>query len=135
MKLVVSRFVQTQPWKKVCIVQTGRTLNASVTLTPRSITVPSISSVVELVRPNENIDAEDVGKSADMLFFKCCTICEGDLLLEAYEDKANLKCLHCGNASSVPSNTHLFEVLCEEKSYHQTSFEAEVEGFSAQQAA
>lgn len=70
-----------------------------------------------------------------MLFFKCCTICDGDLLLEAHDDRANLKCLRCGNASTVPSNTHLFEVLCEERSYHQTSFDSESEPFQSQRAA
>ena len=49
-----------------------------------------------------------------MLFFKCCTICKGDLLLEADKHQASLKCLGCGNTSSVPANTHLFDVLCEE---------------------
>lgn len=57
-----------------------------------------------------------------MLFFKCCTICKGDLLLEADNDMANLKCLRCGNESSIPANTHLFEVLCNERSYHESSF-------------
>lgn len=60
-----------------------------------------------------------------MLFFKCCTICDGDLLLEADQSEASLKCLRCGNSSSVPANTHLFEVLCEERSYHINSYEAE----------
>ena len=50
-----------------------------------------------------------------MLFFKCCTICDGDLLLEADNNEASLKCLSCGKNSSVPANTHLFDVLCEER--------------------
>ncbi len=49
-----------------------------------------------------------------MLFFKCCTICDGDLLLEADASKANLKCLRCDYSAAVPADTHLFNVLCDE---------------------
>lgn len=65
-----------------------------------------------------------------MLFFKCCTICEGDLLLEANHSQASLKCLKCGNTSSVPANTHLFEVLCEEP-----NCDSSMHDFADQQAA
>ena len=61
-------------------------------------------------------------KSAEMLFFKCCTICNGDLLLEADDNGASLKCLACGNSSSVPANTHLFEVLCDEHNCHDMKY-------------
>lgn len=66
----------------------------------------------------------DTDKSADMLFFKCCTICDGDLLLEADNHEASVKCLSCGKKSSVPANTHLFEVLCEEPNCHEFPFQA-----------
>ncbi len=48
-----------------------------------------------------------------MLFFKCCTVCNGDLALETDDRAASLKCLRCGKVSSVPANTHLFDVMCE----------------------
>jgi hypothetical protein len=49
-----------------------------------------------------------------MLFFKCCTFCDGDLLLEANHSEASLKCLRCDYLSAVPANTHLFNVLCDD---------------------
>lgn len=52
-----------------------------------------------------------------MLFFKCCTVCDGDLVLEAGNDEARLKCMDCGAESSVPSNTHLFNLLCKGDRY------------------
>jgi hypothetical protein len=54
-----------------------------------------------------------------MLFLNCCTNCDGDLLLEADTNGANLKCLRCNYASDVPANTHLFNVLCDETNPHQ----------------
>ena len=51
-----------------------------------------------------------------MLFFKCCEICEGDLLLEANDTEANIKCLLCGYSEAIPVNTHLFDVLCHDSS-------------------
>lgn len=49
-----------------------------------------------------------------MLFFKCCTICDGDLLLEVDNIGANLTCLRCSYTAAVPANTHLFNVLCDD---------------------
>ncbi len=80
----------------------------------------------------EYADNGDIGESAEMLFFKCCTICEGDLLLEADNHQASIKCLSCGNQSSIPANTHLFEVLCEEPNCHESTFDA---GSASRQAA
>ena len=56
-----------------------------------------------------------------MLFFKCCTICDGDLLLEATDRVANLKCLQCDYRSTVPADTHLFNVLCEDDSHRHVA--------------
>lgn len=70
----------------------------------------------------KNANNGKVDESAEMLFFKCCTICNGDLLLEADNHQASVKCLSCGNTSSVPANTHLFEVLCEEQNCHEPRF-------------
>ncbi len=61
-----------------------------------------------------------------MLFFKCCTHCSGDLLLEADDLSAVLKCLSCDRQSSVPANTHLFEVLCQEHTFQQTEYGSDI---------
>ena len=49
-----------------------------------------------------------------MLFFKCCTTCQGDMLLEADARQAQLKCLRCGFKTDIPADTHLYEVICKE---------------------
>ena len=48
-----------------------------------------------------------------MLFFRCCTICDGDLLLEADSKEAKLKCLRCDYSAAISADTHLFDVLCD----------------------
>jgi hypothetical protein len=61
------------------------TLNASVALAYADLYVPSIVIVAQRRR--------DGNWNVNMLFFKCCAICDGDLLLEATDHVANLKCL------------------------------------------
>ena len=48
-----------------------------------------------------------------MIFFRGCIICGGDLLLEADQERADLVCLKCDSMTSVPADTHLYEVLCD----------------------
>jgi hypothetical protein len=113
MTRVVLRFDQTQT---LIITGSGQpvcTLNTSVTLAYRHLQMPSMVIVAH--------GRSDRNWKVNMLFFKCCTICDGDLLLEATDRVANLKCLQCDYRSTVLADTHLFNVLCEEDPHSQAA--------------